>query len=272
MTRYTDRDYLFTCQYKDTGNLNARIALHQRYSINKQPFKEWLLSLIHLPNRGIVLDIGCGPGTLWQAAGAYLPADCHVVLADYSRGMVAAAYTRSHEEERFSYCQAGAMQLPLSDACMDVVIANFMLYHVSAVDSALAEARRVLKPGGRFYAATNGHAHMHRVREIIGTLDPAADLSHAGKGFNLENGAARLCKHFKKVELHPREDALVVTDAAPLAAYILSTGRSTFLQENPAVLEDYLAAIIRSDGAVRIEKKAGLFSAWREEEDEHGIR
>ena len=62
--------------------------------------------------------------------------------------------------------QAGADALPFPDASFDVLTARHMLYHVPSVPAALAEFRRVLKPGGRFLATTNVAAYMP---ELFGT-------------------------------------------------------------------------------------------------------
>ena len=51
---------------------------------------------------------------------------------------------------------ADAEDLPFADASYDLVAAMWMLYHVPDLDRALAEVRRVLRPGGHLLAVTNG--------------------------------------------------------------------------------------------------------------------
>ena len=49
-----------------------------------------------------------------------------------------------------SYLRAGADHLPFGDASFDAVVACLVFEHIEAVDEAIAEVARVLRPGGRF--------------------------------------------------------------------------------------------------------------------------
>lgn len=53
-------------QYKNSTNINIRIKLHEKYSINPIHWFEWMFSQYHLDNGMKVLEIGCGNGELWQ--------------------------------------------------------------------------------------------------------------------------------------------------------------------------------------------------------------
>src|SRR5207253_2621834 len=129
---------------------------------------------------------------------------------------------------------------------------------------ALAEIRRVLRPGGHFYAATNGRNHMRELhdwmRTIVPELPPVTECWT--EVFSLENGREELAPFFFQVTLSPYPDALVVTEAEPLIAYALS-GRYQSL-----LVGDRLAAFTRAveqeiarHGAFRITKEIGLFEA-----------
>lgn len=52
-------------QYGDPTNLNARIALPERFSTNRSDLHRWLFDQLDFPPRARVLELGCGPGTLW---------------------------------------------------------------------------------------------------------------------------------------------------------------------------------------------------------------
>ena len=51
-------------QYKNSTNINIRIKLHEKYSINPIHWFEWMFSQYHLDNGMKVLEIGCGNGEL----------------------------------------------------------------------------------------------------------------------------------------------------------------------------------------------------------------
>jgi hypothetical protein len=62
MTNLTGREYLLQRQYSDASNLQARIALHQRFSTNPQGLPIWFMEHLRVPEDGRILEVGCGPG------------------------------------------------------------------------------------------------------------------------------------------------------------------------------------------------------------------
>jgi SAM-dependent methyltransferase len=90
-----------------------------------------------------LLDVACGPGYVAAAAAAR---GAEVLGIDFSAAMVAMARGR-HPGIEFREDDAQALDLP--DASFDAVAMNFGLLHLDQPERALAEAARVLKPGGR---------------------------------------------------------------------------------------------------------------------------
>jgi len=254
-------------QYRDDRNLNARIYLHAHFSENPEDMMRWILGHVQLPDTARVLEAGCGPGTLWAENLDRVPDDWRVTLTDLSPGMAARAQANI-ADPRFQYLVADACRLPLaSGKPFDTVFAHFMLYHVPDCDKAIAELRRLLKPGGRLYAATVGAQHMHELYLLVNEfLDGRAEMEdvHAALPFTLENGETQLAQHFDHVELLPFPDAVVVDEVDPLVAYIqsLPTSTQTLVRGELAdELHDFIAARIARDGAVRLTKRVGLFIA-----------
>jgi hypothetical protein len=71
----TDQDYLLQQQYCDASNLQARIALHQRFSTNSQGLPRWFLEQLQIPENGRVLELGCGPGGYGPEVAEMKPRD-----------------------------------------------------------------------------------------------------------------------------------------------------------------------------------------------------
>ena len=143
-----------------------------------------------------------------------------------------------------------------------------MLYHVPDRPRALAEIRRVLKPGGRLYAATNGQSHMQELGTLIQQFDPALDyraLSPPERFFSLESGKAQLDPWFTDIELRRYEDNLAVTDAQAVVDYVFSMTSFTGTQySDPVAARAAFTAHIEEQmrqqgGLFQIQKATGLF-------------
>ena len=80
-------------------------------------------------------------------------------------------------------------------------------------------------------------------------------------GFALENGAGELSGWFGEVGLERYEDALVVTEAEPLVAYLLSMGSLGLVEGLRAPLTAFVQQELDAQGAIRIGKETGLFIA-----------
>ncbi|MEH6664665.1 MAG: class I SAM-dependent methyltransferase [Brevundimonas sp.] len=76
-------------------------------------------------------------------------ADAEVMVLDYNAGMIMAGVQKGGEPE-MTWTVGDAMNLPMPDASVDAYSISFGIRNVADIPQALAEARRVLKPGGRF--------------------------------------------------------------------------------------------------------------------------
>lgn len=101
---------------------------------------DWLLQ--GLPGQlGDVVDLACGNAALQPR----LPRHTSYIGVDRSAGELAEARGRG----RGRVVEGDLRDLPLSDASADVVVSSMGLMLVQPVEQALAEAHRVLRPGGR---------------------------------------------------------------------------------------------------------------------------
>jgi demethylmenaquinone methyltransferase/2-methoxy-6-polyprenyl-1,4-benzoquinol methylase len=75
--------------------------------------------------------------------------DARIFVVDYNAEMIAAGRARGGAPE-ITWSVGDAQRLPLPDACADAYVIAFGIRNVTDIAQALAEARRVLKPGGRF--------------------------------------------------------------------------------------------------------------------------
>jgi SAM-dependent methyltransferase len=108
----------------------------------------------------LVLDVGAGTGT---ATRRLVEAGATVVPVDAAMAMLAVARDR---------CQcrpvAGdARALPLSNGSVDAVVMGFLLNHLADPAAALAEAARVVRPGGWVLASTWARENDHPVKHLV---------------------------------------------------------------------------------------------------------
>lgn len=116
-----------------------------------------LAGLVPPPQDGegrTVLDVAAGAGTLLpdlRPLAGDSGAGGRLVALDYSAGMLALA------DPSVPRIQSDAAALPLRDECADVAMYSFVLFLLPDARGAVAEAARVLRPGGWLLAATWGN-------------------------------------------------------------------------------------------------------------------
>jgi ubiquinone/menaquinone biosynthesis C-methylase UbiE len=265
--KFTDPTYLKSDQYRNADNLNARIAIHERFSTNPRGWFPWMWDVLaKLPAEAKVLELGCGSGALWMACPERIPAGWSITISDFSAGMLDSAWRNLVTLGRgLKFEQIDAQAIPYPDETFDIVIANHMLYHVPDRPKALSEIRRVLLPGGYFVATTVGEAHLKELNGWLRRADPDYDVARPTSAFNLGSGAAQLEAFFGQVTMSRYPDTLRVTDVDLLMAYIRSFPKaSEFSEATMADLRREMDAEMQAKGEIFVTKDSGLFLARKQ--------
>ena len=104
--------------------------------------------LPHLKTGGSVLDAGCGPGTITLGLARRV-APGHAIGIDIEDSQFEQARAEAHREGlRVEFRQGSVYELPFESEQFDAVFSHAVLEHLSDPTTAIAEFRRVLKPGG----------------------------------------------------------------------------------------------------------------------------
>lgn len=144
-----------------------------------------------LPPGWTVADLGCGAGTL---AAALAPHVRKVIGVDQSAAMLRTARRRLDGAPNVELHRGELEALPLPTACCDAALAVLVLAYVPEVAPVLAEAARILKPGGRLVlvdlARHGDEAFARRLGQARLGFTPA-DLTRALAAAGLEGAAVR---------------------------------------------------------------------------------
>lgn len=126
----------------------------------------------------VVADLGCGTG---NASELLAPHVARVIAVDQSEPMLAAAKRRLAGVKNAQFVQASIDRVPLNPASVDATVSVLVLHHVERIAPALAEMRRLVKPGGASlvidmaehdraeYRQTMGHKHLGFAKSAMET-------------------------------------------------------------------------------------------------------
>ncbi len=196
-------------QYLTEENLETRRSVWHPTADGRDPATEALATIV-AENPLRILEIGPGTGMFAARLAAALP---HASLATIDQSEHFVEMTRARGIDSRT---GDAQELPYADESFDVVAAMWMLYHVPDVGRALAEVRRVLRPGGLFVTVTNGDGHVADLRREAGG-EPVVTA------FSSQNGEEQLLGHFATVERTDLVPQAIFLDSAAAMAYLRSS-------------------------------------------------
>lgn len=137
-----------------------------------------LVDFTDLPERGRILDVGSGTGSLAFAI-AERKREARVVGIDPSQEYVAYAMSRNPFPDRASFEVGDAQQLHFPDASFDAAVSLLVFNFIPDSKKALLEVSRVTKPGGKLSAAVWDYgAGMQMLRAFWDAavhIDPGAE-------------------------------------------------------------------------------------------------
>ena len=137
--------------------------------------------------QGDVLEIGGGSGAMAEGVLAAFPF-ASLTITDIDDAMVSSARSRLAGREHVVVERADVTALPFGDSSFDSVTSYLMLHHVITWREAIAEATRVLRPGGTFVgydlADTRLARAIHRIdrspHRILSAVEMRGGLAAAG--------------------------------------------------------------------------------------------
>jgi SAM-dependent methyltransferase len=218
-------------EYSTEDGLRARASVYE--GIAGPDARDTALEAVRAAKPKDVLEVGCGWGELAERIAA--DPETRVVAVDQSPRMVELA------RERGVDARVGDVQaLSFGDGEFDCAVAAWMLYHVPDLDRALSELARVLRPGGRLVAATNGLDHLGELWSLVGR-----DRTQEPVRFFSEYAEDALLRHFRSVECHEVEGN-VALDFDAARGYIASSVVHKHLADRVPEFDEPLLATRRN--------------------------
>jgi SAM-dependent methyltransferase len=113
-----------------------------------------------------VLELAAGTGALTRELSRSLPATTHIVATDLNPAMLAQARTIGTPRP-VEWHQADAMELPFAGESFDLVVCQFGVMFFPDKPRALAEAARLLRPGGRLVFSTWDRIETNEFADVV---------------------------------------------------------------------------------------------------------
>ena len=171
------------------------------------------LALDFAPRR--VLDVGCGPGAGTALRGRYPEAE--VIALDLALPML-----RMGRGTGNALVCADAQRLPFADGAIDLVHSNLCLQWCEDPGLAIAEFRRVLRPGGVMLFSTFGPDTLKELRAAFAEVD---DQPHVSRFIDMHDiGDALLVTGFRDPVLEREDFMLTYADVPALMHELRAIG------------------------------------------------
>ncbi len=178
-----------------------------------------------------VLDLGSGTGHATRALKRRYPKSL-VTAVDIAPGMLERARAQSRWLRRFERVRADAYALPFRDGVFDLVFSNLMLQWCDDLDAVLAEAARVLAPGGLLLLSTFGPGTLAELREAWGASGaPGNHVNHFFDAHSLgsalmQAGLAEPVLDVDRIVLRYADTMTLMRELKAIGAHNVTQGRA----------------------------------------------
>src|ERR1044072_9346197 len=116
-----------------------------------EPYARDLAVRVAKTNPRAVLETAAGTGVVTRGLALAFPAKTQMTVTDLNQPMLDQTTSRQPVDGRIAWKQADALALPFEDRSFDAVVGQFGAMFFPDKVEGYREARRVLKPGGRFF-------------------------------------------------------------------------------------------------------------------------
>lgn len=197
-----------------------------------------------------VLETAAGSGVVTRALASRLAPDARYTVTDLNQPMLDHAADRQGPDDRISWRQADALNLPFDDASFDAVVCQFGVMFFPDRVAGYAEALRVLKPGGSLLFSAWDHIEANEFADVVTEAaastfpdDPPQFLPRTPHGYHdvdlIRDELGRA--GFSEVSIATREETSAAPSPRhPAVAYCQGTPLRNEIETRDASLLDHV--------------------------------
>jgi len=180
-------------QYSTSKNVRARWNIYE-YTVPKTNLIQEAINKLNLQGNETILDLGCGDGNFLL----HMKSNRHkgkLIGLDLNEKMFP-----KNKQEGIKFIVGSADKLPLPDNSTDIIIAFFMLYHMTNIQKTLHEWNRVLKNQGKIIISTSSQENRlkhKKFRKEVEKITKSKPFPKFSSKFDLRNGKRQLEKVFR---------------------------------------------------------------------------
>ncbi|WP_106477238.1 malonyl-ACP O-methyltransferase BioC [Phytohalomonas tamaricis] len=202
--------------YDDAAHLQRTIghALMERLPVGLAPAR--------------VLDVGCGTGYFTRQLAERFPGAAMLGL-DLAHGML--THARQHTSEATTWLQGDAERLPLAAESMGLVFSSLAVQWCAGLDVFLAEAARVLRPGGWLAFTTLGDGTLHELKALWQDIDPFVHVNEFLSRETIEASVAcssltPVMHQYQRHVIHHATPEAMMRELKAIGAHNINAGRT----------------------------------------------
>ena len=197
-----------------------------------------------------VLEVAAGTGVVTRALASRLATDAYYTVTDLNQPMLDHAASMQESDDRITWRQADALDLPFDDASFDTVVCQFGVMFFPDRVTGYVETRRVLKSDGSFLFNTWDHIGENEFADVVAETvasifpdDPPRFLDRTPHGYHdLELVRDELRKAgFSQISITTRQEtSSAPSPRYPALAYCQGTPLRNEIEARDASLLDYV--------------------------------